>query len=219
MDSLTELLQVGLGLSWVTFMGLLMLACSLNALPALSLTTSILNTAYNVGTIMFVVWPTMSCFADWSKRYHATFIIIECRMHRGRRFDIANVEPSRDHWPGQVLEFNVALVWHFQPRVHHIWILHSLLCIICIMWFRCCLQTWCHCYFVSALSMFCLLLALSNYACLRFFTVFSQNTKAFQLEFWLCICIIYWPWLQINAVGPTGDILCWQFAAFVGDQH
>jgi len=36
-------------------MGLLMLACSLNALPALSLTTSILNTAYNVGTIMFVV--------------------------------------------------------------------------------------------------------------------------------------------------------------------
>jgi len=134
---------------------------------------------------MFVVWPTMSCFADWSKRYHATFIIIECRMLRGRRFDIANVEPSCDHWPGQVLEFNVALVWHFQPRVHYIWILHSLLCIICIMWFRCCLQTWCHCYFVSALSMFCLLLALSNYACLRFFTVFSQNTKTFQLEFWI----------------------------------
>ena len=26
---------------------------------------------------LFVVWPTTSCFADWSKRRHVTFIIID----------------------------------------------------------------------------------------------------------------------------------------------
>ena len=29
-------------------------------------------------TYSFVIWPTMSCFADWSKRRHVTFTIIEC---------------------------------------------------------------------------------------------------------------------------------------------
>jgi len=28
-------------------------------------------------SLSFVVWPTMSCFAGWSKRRHVTFIIIE----------------------------------------------------------------------------------------------------------------------------------------------
>ena len=49
-------------------------------------------------------WPTMSCFADWSKRCNVTFIIIECWTCHCRRFDIAvmwwfhiaNIEPSRD---------------------------------------------------------------------------------------------------------------------------
>jgi len=36
-----------------------------------------------------VVWPTMSCFADWSKRCPVTFITIECWTRHGRRFDIA----------------------------------------------------------------------------------------------------------------------------------
>jgi len=31
-----------------------------------------------------VVWPSMSCFADWSKCHHVTFIIIEWAMHHGR---------------------------------------------------------------------------------------------------------------------------------------
>ena len=27
----------------------------------------------------FVVWPTTSCFADWSKRRHVTLRIIDCQ--------------------------------------------------------------------------------------------------------------------------------------------
>jgi len=41
--------------------------------------------------ITFVVLPTMSCFADWSKRRHVTFVIIECCTRHGRRFNVAKI--------------------------------------------------------------------------------------------------------------------------------
>ena len=31
------------------------------------------------GTWRIVVWPTTSCFADWSKRRHVTLRIIDCQ--------------------------------------------------------------------------------------------------------------------------------------------
>ena len=34
-------------------------------------------------TDLFVVWPTMSCFADWSKRHHVTLSIIICSPLHG----------------------------------------------------------------------------------------------------------------------------------------
>ena len=66
----------------------------------------------------FVVWPTMSCFADWSKRRHVTFVI-ECWTCRRstvqrcwmlkpstgstfknvERSRDCHVEPWRDHVP------------------------------------------------------------------------------------------------------------------------
>jgi len=35
-------------------------------------------------TNLFVVWPTMTCFADWSKRRHVSFVIIEWWTRHGR---------------------------------------------------------------------------------------------------------------------------------------
>jgi len=35
-------------------------------------------------TYVIVVWPTVSCFADWSKCCHVTLIIIEWSTHHGQ---------------------------------------------------------------------------------------------------------------------------------------
>jgi len=48
-------------------------------------------------TLVFVVWPTMSCFADWSKRRHVTFTIIECwTVSAVDGSTVKHIEPSRD---------------------------------------------------------------------------------------------------------------------------
>ena len=39
-------------------------------------------------TFLIVVWPTMSCFADRSRRCHVTFVIIECLTCRLWRFNV-----------------------------------------------------------------------------------------------------------------------------------
>jgi len=46
-----------------------------------------------------VVWPTTSCFADWSKRRHVTLSIIECRtIHDNLLSDISrDVKMLDDH--------------------------------------------------------------------------------------------------------------------------
>ena len=41
-----------------------------------------------------VVWPSMSCFADWSKRHHVTLSIIMCsplRGHPGWHYNVTRV--------------------------------------------------------------------------------------------------------------------------------
>ena len=44
-----------------------------------------------VWTVDVVVWPTMSCFADWSKRRHVTFVIIECLTCRRSTVQAFNI--------------------------------------------------------------------------------------------------------------------------------
>jgi len=55
------------------------------------------STAANVSSVVFtatvegrtetfVVWPTRSCFADWSKCRHVTFIIVEWSTRHGRLY-------------------------------------------------------------------------------------------------------------------------------------
>jgi len=56
---------------------------------------------YSTGQIIktvFVVWPTTSCFADWSKRRHVTFSIIECWASAMR--------------PSKMSRFRAAALWH-----------------------------------------------------------------------------------------------------------
>ena len=47
-------------------------------------------------TLKFVIWPTMSCFSDWSKYHHVTFIIIEWSSHHGRPCVIIMIRVT---WP------------------------------------------------------------------------------------------------------------------------
>ena len=60
-------------------------------------------------TVCLVVWPTVSCFADWSKRRDVTFVITECWTVDYSTF--LNVELSRDvnaHQLGWRLMFNLS---------------------------------------------------------------------------------------------------------------
>ena len=71
-----------------------------------------------------VVWPTTSCFADWSKRRHVTFSIIEWRAIHGH--DLVTINRWRTvvsgTWKYDDPTLNMshegsARVWHVQPRV------------------------------------------------------------------------------------------------------
>jgi len=69
--------------------------------------------SYNVSTQpnndaeYVVVWPTMSCFADWSKRHHVTFVIIEswsCRQSTVQHFWTL-AAPITGNWSEEVIKW------------------------------------------------------------------------------------------------------------------
>ena len=71
----------------------------------------------------------MSCFADWSKRCHLAFIIVECWTCRATAIVLAILQILHGHVTLRYLQYRVT----FSTLVHHIWMSHSLPCIICIM--------------------------------------------------------------------------------------
>ena len=68
--------------SWTTFVDVSNYARSWFAAAVASIGVST--------TLPFVVWPTMSCFADWSKSRHVTLNIIICSYY--------NVTPGEVTW-------------------------------------------------------------------------------------------------------------------------
>ena len=66
-------------------------ACAESRDPSVGILASVAvaQTLSHLWTVVFVVWPTMSCFADCSKRLHVTLRIIVCPpVWRHRRMTI-----------------------------------------------------------------------------------------------------------------------------------
>jgi len=72
--------------------------------------------AYHFGhrlqlTFCIVVWPTMSCFGEWSKRRHVTLSIIIYSLLHGHPGWHCNVSPDDVTW--RSLNENVRYILHF----------------------------------------------------------------------------------------------------------
>jgi len=66
---------------------------TMRAVPIMSAELFTAAVAYS-----FVIWPTTSCFADWSKRRHVTLSIIICSPLHGRPGWHYNVTPGDVTW-------------------------------------------------------------------------------------------------------------------------
>jgi len=70
--------------------------------------------------ICTVVWPTMSCFADWSKCHHVTFIIIEWSTCRSRQCIIAMIHGHMTFTKckRKIYSMWFLFTWYTSYRVH-----------------------------------------------------------------------------------------------------